>query len=344
MLLSVLSACSVANKTYTYSLNEKDVAVIDSLFNKTTTYCLGHYTFNYPKALALDLSSVINIDGMEVESQPIYPPAFKQRIELREAELKNEQVKNASDGPFLKEVIRLDNGVIFDSNESYIRPDFGRILEGQVYANGVAFIIKIRIRDVSSPKYKKMQITDQKYDIPITDKPQKLEAMKSLISRLQGRPNNEIPTEKGICIPYGLIQDDGKEHKFDLSMLFKNDQFAWSIVMDNILGSEDESLLERSSEIKPIIRQLGGTTLRKGKVQYNHIAGEQWLVLGKEDGDKKYHFQYNANEKNVTYRQPMVQILLHNSGSRRVKDYTDKQMVEIWERIISSLRYKPNAF
>ncbi|VFS51286.1 Uncharacterised protein [Moellerella wisconsensis] len=99
--------------------------------------------------------------------------------------------------------------------------------------------------------------------------------MQSLISRLHGRPKNEIPTEKGICIPYGFIQDDEQEHKFKLSMLFKNSQFAWAIVMDNLLGSEDDSLLERSSEVKPIMRQLGASTLKKGTVHYNNLAGEE---------------------------------------------------------------------
>ncbi|UNH26583.1 T6SS immunity protein Tli4 family protein [Moellerella wisconsensis] len=344
VLLAALAACSVPNKTYSTSLNDKDSAVINTLFDDAPTYCLGRYTFNYPKALTQELSSIVKIDDMTIESQFIYPPSFKQRIELREEELKNKRVIDSSDAPFLKEVIKLDNGVIFDSNENSTTPDFGRILEGHVYIDNVAFIIKTEIRDVSNPKYKNMQIRDQKYSIPITDKPQKLAAMQSLISRLHGRPKNEIPTEKGMCIPYGFIRDDGQEHKFKLSMLFKNSQFAWAIVMDNLLGSEDDSLLERSSEVKPIMRQLGASTLKKGTVHYNNLAGEEWLISGVEDGDKKYRFQYNANEKNVTYLQPLVLILLHNSGILTVKDYTDEQMVEIWDRVLQSFKVRPNAY
>ena len=127
-------------------------------------------------------------------------------------------------------------------------------------------------------------------------------------------------------------------------MLFKNSQFAWAIVMDNLLGSEDDSLLERSSEVKPIMRQLGASTLKKGTVHYNNLAGEEWLISGVEDGDKKYRFQYNANEKNVTYLQPLVLILLHNSGILTVKDYTDEQMVEIWDRVLQSFKVRPNAY
>ncbi|HHR5913669.1 TPA: T6SS immunity protein Tli4 family protein, partial [Providencia alcalifaciens] len=187
VLLASLAACSVPNKTYSTSLNEKDFAVINTLFDDAPTYCLGRYTFNYPKSLTQNLSSIIKIDEMTIESQFIYPPSFKQRIELREQELKNKQVSDTSNGPFLKEIVRLDDGVIFDSNQGFRVPDFGRVLEGHVYIDNVAFIIKTEIRDVSNPKYKKMQTRDQKYNIPITDKPQKLAAMQSLISRLHGR-------------------------------------------------------------------------------------------------------------------------------------------------------------
>ncbi|WP_265716022.1 T6SS immunity protein Tli4 family protein [Providencia rustigianii] len=344
VLLSALVACSVPNKTYSRPLNEKDSAVINSLFDDAPTYCLGRYTFNYPKALTQELSSVITIDDMTIESQFIYPPSFKQRIELREEELKKQRVSEESDGPFLKDIVRLDNGVIFERNESYAYPDVLRLLEAHVYIDNVAFIIKSKIKDVSSSKYKDEQLEYDEKNKPYTNKFQKLAAMRSLISRLHGRPKNEIPTEKGMCIPYGFIQDDGSDHKYKLSMLFKNSQFSWAIVMDNLLGSEDESLLERSSEIKPVMRQLGASTLKKGQVQYNMIAGEEWLISGEEDGDKKYRFQYNANEKNVTYLKPLVLILLHNSGILTVKEYSDEQMVEIWDRVLQSFKLRPNAY
>ncbi|KPD03288.1 hypothetical protein [Moellerella wisconsensis] len=138
VLLAALAACSVPNKTYSTS---QDSAVINTLFDYAPTYCLGRYTFNYPKALTQELSSVITIDDMTIESQFIYPPAFKQRIELREEELKKHRVSDDSDGPFLKEIIRINDGVIFDRNESYAYPDAARELEAHVYIDNVAFII-----------------------------------------------------------------------------------------------------------------------------------------------------------------------------------------------------------
>ena len=346
-IFSVLTACTGLNKTYSYSLNEQDPAVINSLFDDAPTYCLGRYTFNYPKALTQELSSVINIDDMTIESQFLYPPAFKQRIELREDELKSQRVVDNSDAPFLKEVIKLNNGVIFDSNENSTTPDFGRILEGHIYIDRIAFIIKTEIRDVSSPKYKNMQIRDQKYNIPISDKPQKLAAMRSLISRLHGRPKNEISTEKGICTPYGFIQDDGRAHQEEISMVFENPQFYWAVDMDNTIDSEKESMLDRADEIKSVLSQYGGKTLQKGTTYFNNVPGEEWLTLGRDprydnQSDKFYYFQYYANEKNIGYLHPSVSILMHSSS--KVVHYTDEQMVEIWDRVLQSFKVRPNAY
>ncbi|WP_368920969.1 T6SS immunity protein Tli4 family protein, partial [Providencia vermicola] len=252
VLLASLAACSVPNKTYSTSLNEKDSAVINTLFDDAPTYCLGRYTFNYPKSLTQELSSIIKIDEMIIESQFIYPPAFKQRIELREDELKHASVRNVSNAPFLKETIRLDNGVIFDHNINNVKPDSSRELEAHVYIDHVAFIIKTEIDDISSSKYEKEQLDYKKHNWLINDKPEKLAAMQSLISRLHGRPKNEIPTEKGVCIPYGFIRDDGKSHQEEISMVFENPQFYWAVDMDNTIESEKESMLDRADEIKSV--------------------------------------------------------------------------------------------
>nr|WP_314267462.1 T6SS immunity protein Tli4 family protein [uncultured Moellerella sp.] len=347
VLVGTLAACSVPNKTYSYSLNEKDSAVINSLFDDAPTYCLGRYTFNYPKALTQELSSIIKIDDMTIESQFIYPPAFKQRIELREQGLKNQRVSNESDGPFLREVVKLDTGLIFDKNESYAYPDAARELEAHVYINNVAFIIKTKFTDITKDKYKKRQERYKKNNRLFTDKPQKLAAMQSLISRLQGRPKNEIPTEKGICIPYGFIQDDGKSHQEEISMVFENPQFYWAADMDNTIESEKESMLDRADEIKSVLSQYGGKTLRKGNVQYNNVNGEEWLTLGRDprydnQSDKFYYFQYYTNEKNIGYLHPSVSILMHSSS--KVVHYTDEQMVEIWNNILKSFKVRANAY
>lgn len=348
MIILALNSCASFNKTYSYTLKEKELMMINTLFQDTTTYCLGRYTVDYPTALVESFSSIIVLDNIIIESQPIYPPAFKQRIELREQELQNKKVSDISDAPFLKEIIRLNNGIIFDRNENFNSPDSSRILEAHIYNNGVAFLITTEMTDISKVKYQQRQARFKQNNWQVNEKPEKLTAIKSLILRLAGRPNNEIPTNKGTCIPYGFIQDDGQEHKAKLSILLENQQFSWSLVLDNVYGSEEQSLLERSSEITPAIQQFGVSTLQKGKVNYNHIMGEEWLIKDPNKNSNghsslNYRFQYNANEKNVSYFQPLIQILLHTSG-KQITTYSEQQLIEIWTRILQTFKIRANAY
>ncbi|MDC9769038.1 T6SS immunity protein Tli4 family protein [Proteus mirabilis] len=343
--LSLLSACSLfnINENYSYTLTAQDTAMIDTLFNQTQPYCLGRYTFQYPQALADKISSTIIIDGMTITSKPIFPPAFKQRLELRETELKNEPVSDTSNAPFLKQVIKLNNGIIFDHNRDYNKPDSARILEAYVYIDNVFFLITTEFIDITDKKYKEEQDIFIENNWKLTKKQEKLATMQSLITHLQGRPDNAIPTTKGVCIPYGFILDDGDKHLEEISILFENSQFYWAVVMDNTIASEKESLLERADEIKSVLYQYGGKTLRKGPIAYNHVLGEEWLVLGRDKrydnlSDKFYYFQYYTNEKNITYYTPSVSILMHSTN--KVVNYTDEQMVEIWDQILQTFKYR----
>ncbi|MEY8773416.1 T6SS immunity protein Tli4 family protein, partial [Erwinia sp. ACCC 02193] len=118
--------------------------------------------------------------------------------------------------PYLKEVIVLPDGrgVIYDHNEPGT-PDIYRQLEAHVYVNNVAFVITTEFRDFSGEKNKEKKI---KYlargftEADANTKPARLAALQSLISRLSGRKDEEIPKEKGVCIPNGFIRDDGAKH------------------------------------------------------------------------------------------------------------------------------------
>lgn len=239
---------------------------------------------------------------MTITSKPISPTAFKQQIQLREVEIRNKTVRRDYNASYLKQTIKLNNGIIFDHNRDNIKPDSARVLEAYVYIDNVFFLIKTDFIDITDKKYKERQADFIESNRNFTEKPEKLAAMQSLIARLQGRPDNAILTNKGVCIPYGFILDDGGKHLEEISMLFENSQFYWAIAMDNTIGSEKESLLERAGEIKSVLYQYGGKTLRKGSIEYNHVLGEEWLVLGRDErydnlSDKFYYFQYYTNKK-----------------------------------------------
>ncbi len=135
----------------------KGSPVINTLFAQTKPQCIGRYVIDVPESFHNQLHDMIFIDDFKIESKPLYPPAFKQRLQLREQALRDaiDKPENESaNAPFIKEKIVLPDGkgVIFDRNISG-EDDLGRVLEAHVFVNMTAFTITTEILDLSSPKY-----------------------------------------------------------------------------------------------------------------------------------------------------------------------------------------------
>ncbi|ENR5391957.1 hypothetical protein ACEWIT_001708 [Providencia rettgeri] len=302
------------------------------------------------------LRDSVYIDDFKIESKFIYPPAFKQRITLREAELR-EWKTSADNAPMLKEVIQLPDGkgVIFDRNKPTSN-DAYRILEAHVYVNHIAFVITTNIRDFSDKKYEKKKLAFLARgftEVQSNEKPTKLIAMQSLISRLQGRLDHEIPTEKGACIPNGFILDNNEKPKQQISFIYENDELLLSVESDNRFAGSNDTLLSRSAEINAVIRKQNRETIKNGSLSPNNFPSQEWLVKGEQEvysevENKRiphlpyYNFLFFANETKGTLSIPKVEIVINNIN--KFSTYSEAEMVEIWDRIVGSLRYKPNAF
>lgn len=323
--------------------------VIDELFEKTKPQCIGHYIIDIPANWKNGSSNSIFIDDFRIKSEFIYPPAFKQRIELREKEL-IKMTKSAKDTSELKDMILLADGkgIIFDRNRIGI-DDAYRTLEAHVYVNNVAFIITADILDLSAPKYeseKKLYIEKANFSESSTNtRPTTLAAMQSLISRLSGRENSKIPIEKGLCIPNGFIKDDGGKHKEDIGFSYNTPDFIIGLHTDNtVIGSKD-TLFNRSAAVYSSLIYTYFNSLGKKKSFIHDIPTEMWLFGGIQDYNsvkmKVYNFDFYANEAIASPQKPWLKIVL-NSEYRQTR-FTEAQMIEIWDRIVNSLRYRPTA-
>lgn len=336
-------------------LSDKEKIVIETLFDKAKPQCIGRYLIDVPASFNNKLQDKIFIDDFKIESKFIYPPAFRQRIELREKALR-ERTTSKENTPVLKEVIQLPDGkgVIFDSNKSGSN-DAYRTLEAHVYVNHIAFIITTDIRDLSDKKYEKRKasfLSRGGTEFQSNQKPAKLAAMQSLISRLSGRLDHVVPTEKGVCIPNGFILDVQNTQKEDIYFLYENSDFSLALNMDHHETPQDEILLNKSFEIKKSMVLNNMHTFKKGEIKPNGVPAQEWLMYGRqkvynkenneESGFPYYSFLLKVNQGTSSFSKPFLSITLFNNDKETI--YSDAEMVEIWDRIISSLRYKPNAF
>lgn len=249
----IILVCWLTREVLPSPLTDKEKIVMEALFKKTKPQCIGRYVIDVPESFNNKLRNKIFIGDFEIESQFIYPPAFKQRIELREKELR-EWVQSEENSPTLKETIQLSNnkGVIFDRNNSG-QDDSSRTLEAHVYTENIAFIITVDILDLSNPKHISRKESYEKAgfsEVDMNEKPAKLAALQSLISRLNGRLDHDIPMGKGVCIPNGFILDNENQPTERLYYLYENNDLSLSINMKDHVTAVDDTLLNRSSEIK----------------------------------------------------------------------------------------------
>lgn len=321
----------------------------DKLFEQTKSQCLGRYLFDVPISFTNALADQVKINDVRIASKRLYRPAFEQRIRLREQELRNSPTVRQKDQHFLKQVYRInENTVIFDRNENCSVAGFGRILEGHLYDNVVAS----EIRDVSDPKYqndKEDYLNSRMKEGSMNNKPQKLAEIQSLLSRLKGRADDDVPTQPGICTPNGFISDANIKSDEEISMLYRQGDFEL-VINSNSIPGKGETLLERGSEINPVMVRIGAHMLSKRPVKLPGINAEEWLIKAHQDiyrpEDKNvpyFTFILYGNEKFADYNYPVLSVELHNSGLE-VKNYTDSQLVDIWDRLTRTFKYRPGAF
>lgn len=328
---------------------KEDEVMIDKLFENEKKQCIGRFSFEVPISFDNYQLNQVWINDIRISSKKMYPPAFEQRVRLREQELNISSTVREIDKPFLKEVHRLnERAVIFDRNENESVPGFGRILEGHVYNNGIAFILEGKIRDLSDEKYKKDKddyLRSGTLESELSNKFQRLNEMVSLIKRLSGRNDTEVPSLSGLCIPFGFIEDDSSEMNEKISLRYDLDDFTVSVNNYNTSG-QDVGLLERENEISAALEKTDASTLKKGKVVFSDMNGEEWLIKGKQDiyhPENKtlpyYTFNFYLREKTAGHDLSILSFELHNSGKEN-KSYTDDQLIEIWNRLIRSFSYK----
>lgn len=329
------------------TLTEQEHNVVDNLLANPTPRCIGRYLVDLPEDFNTPIGTVY-INKKEIESHRLYLPAFEQRIRLREEDLRKIKPLHTEDTPFLKNVYPLPNGmkgIIFETNSSRGSPDAFRNLEAHIYTNGVAFKTIIETVNPDGERYEKNR--KKMPELYHNDVAIKLAELNKLLTRLHGRQENEIPTEKGFCFPNGFISgvsgvnDEMEDVRFSYRSKI-NPLLYIEFSTDNYLH-EETSMLERSSTISSGLLNIQTTTLMKGRREINKLAAEEWLVVGNgEDSRSGHTFVLNVNEKIGSPQTPMFSIEL-NHGPLPDETLSQDAVVAFWQKITETLRVRPGA-
>ncbi|WP_240003042.1 T6SS immunity protein Tli4 family protein [Photorhabdus sp. S8-52] len=322
-------------------LTEKEKKVTTEMLANLQTRCIGRYLVDLPKKYNNTLNDAIWVNDNLVETRLLYPPAFEQRIQLREDALRQMKTSYPVDMPYLKNIYRLPQGmkgIIFERMEDQSVPDMARVLEAHLYSNGV----EMKAEDSSAPRYDKDR---EKYpNIYTNTVPTKLAELKDLLSRIQGRKETEIPTTAGNCIPHAFIADNKKDKEF-IELVYKTNpnNYLNATMMSNNYIREKDSMLERLGVIETMLSR--GKVFRKGKRKINGLDTEELLLSGRQpnNDNPRYLFTLLVNEKTGGKKTPVFDLTVVNDEETPTA-YSQNEIVAFWDAISQTVRVRPGAF
>jgi len=354
----LLTACS----TKVPAMTPEETKRVEQFAARPTTRCVGRYLIDLPEAFVMNIESKgAQVDGMKiVDVRPMNKTRFDLTLADRETELRKARIIGEQ-MPSLDAVHPLpgNTGVVFDRSESGELAAY-RTLELHGWKDGYAIEMRINSRDLTKAK---RLYSGETRD---TNTPQKLAHLLKGYERIRGRANDEIPTEKGLCISNGFIAGPAIEEEvvgylFDL----KDSPDVYFRFTENGNLHEETTLLQRSGQVEGEMSASGTKTIRKGKREIGELPYEEWLMHGPTpDRVPGTMFTLLGNEVAEGADKPFVKLLLYN-GFRVVqpRNLTDKQKEQlglyksleratlsevealaIWDKVTPTLRPRPGAF
>lgn len=332
-----------------------------NLFSEVRSYCVGRYLIDVPVSFTryklsermednlweANISRPDDSHKTYILTKKMYHPAFLQFIQRREKELGVKKTVNIDNMPFLKKAWPLSNGgegVIFERNDGPSTSDFIRVLEGYLYTNGVAIKLQKQTINDSDPRYEKQRDGDHIRNDVAKD----VQQMQTLMVRISGRDDNDIPTESGSCMTNAFIATDpsGTEQE-DISVGVRSDKLnniRLILETDNFV-SEEDSVLDRIGEIEHNLAQSRGYIERKGTFSANGLKMEEFLAAGlqAEKDAPRYRFELYVNEMNSHYKTPSFTLSLDNEGMAPTA-YSKEELITFWDTISHTIRLRPGAF
>ncbi|QPC32349.1 hypothetical protein IS481_04020 [Caldimonas thermodepolymerans] len=347
------------------AMSAEEARFVERLTARMRTRCVGRYLIDVPEEFVLNPVHRFTIGKSEIQvsTQPMDRAGFRgflrtlqQRYEAQRLVATDEKF------PFLSQVWPTAEGLIFNISESPATPTRARRnLEARWWDGGVAFCAEIKAFDGTYPELQ----DDSFYRRQGSDVPAKLEELRSVISRLRGRSEDEIPTEPGDCFPHGFfrggpMRDVDVVANFhlqgtpDVYLFFKQTTSVW----------EDETMLQRSGSIMKWMVFAGMRTLRKGERVIHGQPYEEWLVREPADVTSArvpgHGLRLHGNETSHDPARPSIELYLYNghyipSPPKSLEEQaktpflkratlSEAQVVALWDAITPTLRLRPGAF
>jgi hypothetical protein len=296
-----------------------------------TTHCVGRFLIDLP-ADAEHVGGSYDYAFATVERKPMGRDAFLQEVNGIEQRLKDS--KHDSGTSLLLKTVAPNKNIkvlgYWESKDQRVGVD----ISGYGWVNGQRYLL----HKGASPS---------KVDEAVA-------RMATIMSKLRGR-ESDPPTVPGFCIEQALFADADSSSNESLNIRFRlksPPDIVLDIATNLNAGAPPEGLLSRKPSVLSALGLLGATVggvsnIREGDRTIRGYPGQEWLLKAPNDQGKKSHlFTWEAPGLQGDELHPQIRIDLqsgNNDGGMDPKpiSLTDQQMLELWERILGSLRLRP---
>jgi len=299
--------------------------------NKWKTHCVGRFLIDLP-ADAEYIGGNYEYGFVTIERQSMDRSAFDNEVSNFETQLRDKTQK--PDAPLiLKKSMPSADTRVFG-----FWPDYDQRVRVKIWGyrwlNGMRYLI----RNSADP---------DRLDGAVSRQEVILASLRSL--------QDNIPTGKGFCIEHALIADDETSKNESLNIRFRlksHPDVVLDVATKRNTGTPPESLLSRKPSVFSGLGILGATiggisTLKEGDRKLGDHPGQEWLLKAPNDQGQKAHlFTWEAPGLYRDPLHPQIRFDLQSGNFDGGLDpkpisVTDKTMLELWDKILNSLRLRP---
>ncbi|WP_175786882.1 T6SS immunity protein Tli4 family protein [Burkholderia anthina] len=348
LCIALLASCRVKDQI----LTEQERMTVMEMTKNTTPRCVGRYLIDLP-VNAMPIGEA-TFEGIKVNAQAQRLVEFQHDMDAREAELK--AARNPLGYQFFFEsgkVRGVENTryLIYNNELS----DAHRNIEVHKWDRGYQITLRIEGTDWSKSVDRDkswVKAKETKNDVP-----QKSRLAFDLIAKLQGRPEDMIPTEPGTCFVGGVMPGKAISEKEEVSTSYvladKTDvSFSWHSFADLQATS---SLLPRvrSRSVQEALKTAKGHIIRSGNVVLsNGMKADEVLVSALTLVEVRgHHCSLEANYQGSP-QAPYIVLDMETASPNFLAEadtitqssLTEGESVALWDAVSRSLRPRPNAF
>lgn len=326
LLLVMTNTLSAAPKNAT-----TDQSVITQDENRWRTHCVGRFLIDLPPD-AEYVGGQFEYGFAKIERRAMDQSQFLKEVDAFEKHLRETKHKSGTSLLLKRDVLDENRRVLgyWDRDDQDVAVD----LSGYRWING------------------------QRYLARSGADPERLDGaamrLRTILTNLQPMQSN-APTTKGFCIDFAMIADDGSSKNENLNMRFRLKSHP-DIVVDLATNRNSdrppEALLSRKPSVFSGLGLLGATlggvrNIREGDRKIGDHPGQEWLLKAPNDQGQQAHlFTWEAPGLHRDPLHPQIRIDLQSGNSDGGLDpipisMTDQQMLEVWDKILNSLRLRP---